>query len=50
MLVVLNFIPAVSLAMDRDGSSGGVIRIGVIDGKSPEIERRVICEDKFGSL
>lgn len=38
---------AVSLAMHRDGSSGGVVRIAVIDGKSPQVERRVITENQF---
>lgn len=38
---------AVALAITRDGSSGGVVRIGIIDGVTPEIERRVYTEDTF---
>ncbi|XKL67658.1 hypothetical protein PGB90_003149 [Kerria lacca] len=41
---------AISLAIDRDGSSGGVVRIGVIDGKSTQIERRIIQEEQFKLL
>lgn len=41
---------AVSLAIDRDGSSGGVVRIGIIDGQSPKVERRVYTEEQFSSL
>lgn len=35
------FVLALSLAMSRDGSSGGVIRIGVITDKG--VERKVIA-------
>lgn len=40
-----NNFPALALAMSRDGSSGGVIRLGVITDKG--IERKVIMGDKL---
>lgn len=41
----MNFHLALSLAMARDGSSGGVIRLGIItkDG----VERKVILGDEL---
>lgn len=31
-------IPALSLAMHRDGSSGGLVRIGIIDRDNPVVK------------
>lgn len=47
LLLLFFHIIAVALAITRDGSSGGVVRIGIIDGVTPEIERRVYTEDTF---
>lgn len=37
--MIYSFIPALALAMSRDGSSGGVIRMGIITDKG--VERKV---------
>lgn len=39
-------VNALTLAMNRDGSSGGVVRLGVIDGENP-IDKVVIAGDQL---
>ena len=48
LLLFFSLLSAVALAMSRDGSSGGIIRLAAIDESG--IERRVIVENELPSF